>query len=86
MNTMSDAKHDLCCPLGKAYEGKKLISSPERDNPPNREIAFCFQFHDTVINMWQAAHISHNDFLSVLERLETQIKCYRELIKGEANA
>ena len=64
------------CPLAKNFE-KDRRDHPDRSNPTNREIAFCFQFHDTVVNMWQMSKLNREAFKYALTQLEAQIQAYR---------
>lgn len=49
--------------------------------PPNREMAFAFEFHSIVRNLYSFSMISPKEFEKGLKILEMQINAYRKAAK-----
>ncbi len=73
------------CPLIKQTHPLDR-SNPERDNPCNAEMAFCFQWHDTIISLYGLSNIKNNDqrrkqFGDALALLKQSIESYKHNVK-----
>lgn len=72
----------LSCPLQKKILPHEK-DNPHRDNPDNREMAFCFQWHDTISSLYGISLIKDNDeresvFKAQLETLRLSLNAYAQ--------
>lgn len=70
--------NDEICPMSRTSDNRKL-----RQAPPNREVAFAFQLHDTTRNLLSFGMLDQATFDKGLRILESQINAYRELTRKQ---